>query len=282
MYHCVPNFEVHSAARELKVDDDDDEDVLMPTSLGNFASETELMELVWRKGPVLNPVSGGARIRVPDPGTPHATLPIRADVSVAEVATRLFAEEDEMTSWLSYQMGERENGSGGDLYSGTPVPPPPDANRSRASGESTVVGPNTQFTRDSASNWDRTSSLRKRKASLGDDSEYHSGEDDELEFEDEKKDRRRSVAPRRSRAAEVHNLSERKRRDRINEKMKALQELIPRCNKSDKASMLDEAIEYLKSLQLQVQDLFWRFICVSTRGALFGITTIRLCLWGAA
>ncbi|KAK9140753.1 hypothetical protein Scep_010434 [Stephania cephalantha] len=35
--------------------------------------------------------------------------------------------------------------------------------------------------------------------------------------------------------------------------MKALQELIPRCNKSDKASMLDEAIEYLKSLQLQVQ-----------------------------
>nr|GEY31852.1 phytochrome interacting factor 3 [Tanacetum cinerariifolium] len=57
----------------------------------------------------------------------------------------------------------------------------------------------------------------------------------------------------RSRAAEVHNLSERRRRDRINEKMKALQELIPRCNKSDKASMLDEAIEYLKSLQMQVQ-----------------------------
>ncbi|OQU91282.1 transcription factor PIF1 isoform X4 [Sorghum bicolor] len=58
---------------------------------------------------------------------------------------------------------------------------------------------------------------------------------------------------RRSRAAEVHNLSERRRRDRINEKMRALQELIPHCNKTDKASMLDEAIEYLKSLQLQVQ-----------------------------
>ncbi|PKA64049.1 Transcription factor PIF1 [Apostasia shenzhenica] len=36
---------------------------------------------------------------------------------------------------------------------------------------------------------------------------------------------------RRSRAAEVHNLSERRRRDRINEKMKALQELIPNCTK---------------------------------------------------
>ncbi|KAK8921797.1 Transcription factor PIF1 [Platanthera zijinensis] len=61
---------------------------------------------------------------------------------------------------------------------------------------------------------------------------------------------------RRSRAAEVHNLSERKRRDRINEKMKALQDLIPHCTKSDKASMLDEAIEYLKSLQQQVQ-IMW-------------------------
>ncbi|CAL9161677.1 unnamed protein product [Musa hybrid cultivar] len=58
---------------------------------------------------------------------------------------------------------------------------------------------------------------------------------------------------KRSRAAEVHNLSERRRRDRINEKMRALQELIPNCSKVDKASMLDEAIEYLKTLQLQVQ-----------------------------
>ncbi|KAI5439311.1 hypothetical protein KIW84_024910 [Lathyrus oleraceus] len=37
--------------------------------------------------------------------------------------------------------------------------------------------------------------------------------------------------------------------------MKALQNLIPNSNKTDKASMLDEAIEYLKQLQLQVQML---------------------------
>ncbi|XP_039802818.1 transcription factor PHYTOCHROME INTERACTING FACTOR-LIKE 13-like isoform X2 [Panicum virgatum] len=61
---------------------------------------------------------------------------------------------------------------------------------------------------------------------------------------------------KRRRAAEVHNLSERRRRDRINERMKTLQELIPHCNKTDKASMLDEAIEYLKSLQLQLQ-MMW-------------------------
>uniref|UniRef100_A0A8R7URY2 BHLH domain-containing protein n=2 Tax=Triticum urartu TaxID=4572 RepID=A0A8R7URY2_TRIUA len=45
-----------------------------------------------------------------------------------------------------------------------------------------------------------------------------------------------------------------RRRSRIDEKMKALQILIPNSNKTDKASMLDEAIliEYLKQLRLQV------------------------------
>ncbi|KAG2697874.1 hypothetical protein I3843_07G124800 [Carya illinoinensis] len=58
---------------------------------------------------------------------------------------------------------------------------------------------------------------------------------------------------KRSRTAEVHNLSERRRRDKINKRMRVLKELIPNCNKVDKASMLDEAIEYLKTLQLQLQ-----------------------------
>ncbi|CAK9184962.1 unnamed protein product [Ilex paraguariensis] len=63
---------------------------------------------------------------------------------------------------------------------------------------------------------------------------------------------------KRSRPLEVHNLSEKRRRSRINEKMKALQSLIPNSNKTDKASMLDDAIEYLKQLQLQVQMLTMR------------------------
>lgn len=63
---------------------------------------------------------------------------------------------------------------------------------------------------------------------------------------------------KRSRSAEVHNMSEKRRRSRINEKLKALQTLIPNSNKTDKASMLDEAIEYLKQLQLQVQMLTMR------------------------
>ncbi|KAJ0742376.1 putative transcription factor bHLH family [Helianthus annuus] len=93
---------------------------------------------------------------------------------------------------------------------------------------------------------------RKRKGVDIDDTECYS-EDAEFEYHNAKKQKHGSTSAKRTRAAEVHNLSERRRRDRINEKMKALQELIPRCNKSDKASMLDEAIEYLKQLQMQVQ-----------------------------
>ncbi|KAL2325663.1 hypothetical protein Fmac_024721 [Flemingia macrophylla] len=94
----------------------------------------------------------------------------------------------------------------------------------------------------------------KRKRKDTEDSECHS-EDVEEESIAVKKAAggRGGTGSKRSRAAEVHNLSERRRRDRINEKMRALQELIPNCNKVDKASMLDEAIEYLKTLQLQVQ-----------------------------
>ncbi|KAL6626343.1 hypothetical protein ACP70R_030069 [Stipagrostis hirtigluma subsp. patula] len=101
-------------------------------------------------------------------------------------------------------------------------------------------------------------------AGIGNDESWHqqkrknqaecsASQDEDLEDESAGLRRSGSRSTKRSRTAEVHNLSERRRRDRINEKMRALQELIPNCNKIDKASMLDEAIEYLKTLQLQVQ-----------------------------
>ncbi|KAL2491283.1 Transcription factor UNE10 [Abeliophyllum distichum] len=62
-----------------------------------------------------------------------------------------------------------------------------------------------------------------------------------------------SISTKRSRAAAIHNQSERKRRDKINQRMKTLQKLVPNSSKTDKASMLDEVIEYLKQLQAQVQ-----------------------------
>ncbi|XP_049360384.1 transcription factor UNE10-like [Solanum verrucosum] len=62
-----------------------------------------------------------------------------------------------------------------------------------------------------------------------------------------------SFSTKRSRAAATHNQSERKRRDKINQRMKTLQKLVPTSSKTDKASMLDEVIEYLKQLQAQVK-----------------------------
>ncbi|TKY61609.1 Transcription factor PIF3 [Spatholobus suberectus] len=93
----------------------------------------------------------------------------------------------------------------------------------------------------------------KRKSRDTEDFECQSEDVEEESVGVKKEVPARHVGSKRSRSAEVHNLSERRRRDRINEKMRALQELIPNCNKADKASLLDEAIEYLKTLQLQLQ-----------------------------
>ncbi|WOL06435.1 transcription factor bHLH69-like [Canna indica] len=66
---------------------------------------------------------------------------------------------------------------------------------------------------------------------------------------------RQKVRARRGQATDPHSIAERLRRERIAERMKALQELVPNANKSDKASMLDEIIDYVKFLQLQVKVL---------------------------
>ncbi|KAF0920539.1 hypothetical protein E2562_035644 [Oryza meyeriana var. granulata] len=94
---------------------------------------------------------------------------------------------------------------------------------------------------------------RQQKRKSHAQAECSASQDEDLDDEPGALRRSATRSTKRSRTAEVHNLSERRRRDRINEKMRALQELIPNCNKIDKASMLDEAIEYLKNLQLQVQ-----------------------------
>ncbi|XP_066378326.1 transcription factor LRL3-like [Miscanthus floridulus] len=60
---------------------------------------------------------------------------------------------------------------------------------------------------------------------------------------------------RRGQATDPHSIAERLRRERIAERMKSLQELVPNGNKTDKASMLDEIIDYVKFLQLQVKVL---------------------------
>ncbi|TMW98979.1 hypothetical protein EJD97_003261 [Solanum chilense] len=63
------------------------------------------------------------------------------------------------------------------------------------------------------------------------------------------------VRARRGQATDPHSIAERLRRERISERIKALQELVPSCNKTDRAAMLDEILEYVKFLRLQVKVL---------------------------
>ncbi|GMJ04891.1 CYTOKININ-RESPONSIVE GROWTH REGULATOR [Hibiscus trionum] len=64
------------------------------------------------------------------------------------------------------------------------------------------------------------------------------------------------VRARRGQATDSHSLAERVRREKISERMKTLQRLVPGCDKvTGKALMLDEIINYVQSLQDQVEFL---------------------------
>uniref|UniRef100_A0A0E0GUY5 BHLH domain-containing protein n=1 Tax=Oryza nivara TaxID=4536 RepID=A0A0E0GUY5_ORYNI len=66
---------------------------------------------------------------------------------------------------------------------------------------------------------------------------------------------RPKVRARRGQATDPHSIAERLRRERIAERMRALQELVPNTNKTDRAAMLDEILDYVKFLRLQVKVL---------------------------
>ncbi|XP_076905820.1 transcription factor bHLH48-like [Bidens hawaiensis] len=67
------------------------------------------------------------------------------------------------------------------------------------------------------------------------------------------------VRARRGQATDSHSLAERARREKINAKMKLLQELVTGCNKiSGTAMVLDEIINHVQTLQRQVEFLSMR------------------------
>ncbi|CAI7910712.1 unnamed protein product [Closterium sp. NIES-54] len=67
------------------------------------------------------------------------------------------------------------------------------------------------------------------------------------------------VRARRGQATDSHSIAERMRREKISDRMKVLQALVPSCAKvTGKAVMLDEIINYVRSLQLQVELLLIR------------------------
>lgn len=72
------------------------------------------------------------------------------------------------------------------------------------------------------------------------------------------------VRARRGEATDSHSLAERARREKISERMKMLQDLVPGCNKVvGKASVLDEIINYVQALQRQVEFLSMKLEAVN-------------------
>ncbi|KAL3352090.1 hypothetical protein AABB24_020271 [Solanum stoloniferum] len=72
------------------------------------------------------------------------------------------------------------------------------------------------------------------------------------------------VRAKRGQATDSHSLAERVRRGKINERLRCLQDIVPGCYKSmGMAVMLDEIINYVQSLQNQVEFLSMKLSAAS-------------------
>ncbi|KAL6995376.1 hypothetical protein U1Q18_005513 [Sarracenia purpurea var. burkii] len=74
----------------------------------------------------------------------------------------------------------------------------------------------------------------------------------------------------RGAATDPQSLYARKRRERINERLRILQNLVPNGTKVDISTMLEEAVHYVKFLQLQIKllssDELWMFAPIAYNG----------------
>ncbi|MCD7455957.1 hypothetical protein HAX54_030244 [Datura stramonium] len=110
--------------------------------------------------------------------------------------------------------------------------------------------------------------IRKGEGSLNSPSSKRAGKNSKQRSQslDPPKEEYIHVRARRGQATNSHSLAERVRREKISERMKFLQDLVPGCNKvTGKAVMLDEIINYVQSLQRQVEFLSMKLSTVNPR-----------------
>ncbi|KAK7283257.1 hypothetical protein RIF29_12662 [Crotalaria pallida] len=83
----------------------------------------------------------------------------------------------------------------------------------------------------------------------------------------------------RGSATDPQSLYARKRRERINERLRILQNLVPNGTKVDISTMLEEAIRYVKFLQLQIKllssDDLWMYAPITYNGLDIGLDLNR-------
>ncbi|XP_057794351.1 transcription factor bHLH139-like isoform X2 [Salvia miltiorrhiza] len=105
-------------------------------------------------------------------------------------------------------------------------------------------------------------------------SSYSSEDDDSNALINEKINNSKARASRGS-ATDPQSLYARRRRERINERLKILQNLVPNGTKVDISTMLEEAVQYVKFLQLQIKllssDNMWMYAPLAYNGMDLGI-----------
>ncbi|KAK1417553.1 hypothetical protein QVD17_26682 [Tagetes erecta] len=111
---------------------------------------------------------------------------------------------------------------------------------------------------DNESNWSQETSISSKK-SKGTVSLNSTG---------------RKIASRGS-ATDPQSVYARKRRERINERLRTLQKLVPNGTKVDISTMLEEAVQYVKFLQLQIKllssDDLWMYAPIAYNGMDIGL-----------
>ncbi|KAL2520801.1 transcription factor bHLH [Forsythia ovata] len=79
----------------------------------------------------------------------------------------------------------------------------------------------------------------------------------------------------RGSATDPQSLYARRRRERINERLRILQNLVPNGTKVDISTMLEEAVHYVKFLQLQIKllssDDLWMYAPIAHNGMVIGL-----------
>ncbi|KAG2261172.1 hypothetical protein Bca52824_068251 [Brassica carinata] len=135
-----------------------------------------------------------------------------------------------------------------------------------------AASPSPSFSKTAERKDEEEKGGKRRREDEGDEEERNKGND--TKAAEPPKDYIH-VRARRGQATDSHSLAERVRREKIGERMKLLQDLVPGCNKvTGKALMLDEIINYVQSLQRQVEFLSMKLSSVNDTRLEFNVDAL--------
>ncbi|KAM0907825.1 hypothetical protein ACQ4PT_015860 [Festuca glaucescens] len=151
-------------------------------------------------------------------------------------------------------------------------------------GEEETAGDHTPVTNKRKSRASTTASKKAKKAGKRDStgnnedtdvidpqsSSSCTSEDGDLDGNAKSSSKKAGTRARSGEATDPQSIYARKRRERINERLKTLQNLVPNGTKVDISTMLEEAVQYVKFMQLQIKllssDDMWMYAPLAYNG----------------